>query len=507
MRLTQAVQALNLQRQRRTHALMQGVILLCALYSLLLASLYGHWASALLVGGGLLAATGLLRQLQPSGTWGPVCYSVIGMLFVALQIHLSEGMLEMHFGVFVMLAFVASYQAWQPLVAAAGLIAVHHLLFCYLQHLGVGVWLFQDMSNHWLRVFIHAGYVVAETAFLLYLVQGARQASQDGDELTALTELMTEQEGQIDLSQAPRHASPVLRRFGQLVAALRHMLGQMQAMSQDLSRTAGELEQGGARLTLESQQTLAQLRTLAQAVQTLSDATAQIAADAGMADDAVAQALDEEQQARQAVQRNSEANGELASRLSEAGQTLDTLNQACNDIDRVVNVITEVAEQTNLLALNAAIEAARAGEQGRGFAVVADEVRALAARTRSSTGEITGLIRTLQQDALSTVGMMRACETSSQQSLAAGQEVAHSLGALQHALQQLARLNRSIAQATGEQERLAEEMNQDAGQILHTNQSMADFFTSLNRLAAELNRDQQGLSQQLASFRLEDRRP
>lgn len=172
----------------------------------------------------------------------------------------------------------------------------------------------------------------------------------------------------------------------------------------------------------------------------------------------------------------------LARQLNDAGRELSVLHQACTDIDRVVNVITEVAEQTDLLALNAAIEAARAGEQGRGFAVVADEVRALAARTRESTGEITSLIQALQHGAGSTVAIMRECEFSSSRSLETSQLVAGSLQALQQALHHLASLNGSIANATQQQQLLAVQMTDNAGQVLASNEEMANYFVSLAQI-------------------------
>jgi len=496
------VARLRTQRNRQADKLMQSIMMISFVYCLVLAALNGHWVALWGVGLPLLLISLLMPLLMPASRLSSVVYAILGMLFTALEIHLAEGMIEMHFGVFVMLAFIAAYQDWLPLVVAAAVIAVHHLLFCYLQHMGMGVWLFQDMSNHWMRVFVHATYVVVETLFLTFFAYTSRKQAQDGDELMAMTELMTAEERQLNLGLHSTLNSPVMKRFGHLLDSLRQVLADVQHMVAELGDSAHELEGNSQRLRSDSHQALEQLGKLVQAIEILSVAARQIADDAGQAEIAVNQALEDEQQATSAVAQNSEISVSLARQLNDAARELSVLHQACTDIDRVVNVITEVAEQTNLLALNAAIEAARAGEQGRGFAVVADEVRALAARTRQSTGEITSLIQALQQGAGSTVAIMRECEFSSSRGLETSQLVAGSLQALQQALLHLASLNGSIANATQQQQQLAVQMTDNAGQVLASNEEMANYFMSLARLATRLLDDQQMLGQQVAVFRL-----
>ena len=152
---------------------------------------------------------------------------------------------------------------------------------------------------------------------------------------------------------------------------------------------------------------------------------------------------------------------QLASDVRDATEQVNQLQHQTLDVGRVLEVISAIAEQTNLLALNAAIEAARAGEAGRGFAVVADEVRTLATRTHDSTAEIKSTIEKLQQDANSTMEAMNAsCEEADQRAEQV-KEVASSLKDISSHMQEINALNLQIADATEQQNLAAEEINQN----------------------------------------------
>ncbi|WP_421856676.1 methyl-accepting chemotaxis protein [Marinomonas sp.] len=163
----------------------------------------------------------------------------------------------------------------------------------------------------------------------------------------------------------------------------------------------------------------------------------------------------------------------LLDQIEESTAVVNELDEHSKSIDRILDVIQEIAEQTNLLALNAAIEAARAGEQGRGFAVVADEVRTLATRTHSSTEEIQHVIAQLQQGVTKTVGSMEESRKSATSSVEEARTVGLSLVELQSSMAEIRDLSIQIATAAEEQSAVAQEIKQNVLEISEMSEQAA----------------------------------
>ncbi|MCA4022384.1 methyl-accepting chemotaxis protein [Vibrio vulnificus] len=155
----------------------------------------------------------------------------------------------------------------------------------------------------------------------------------------------------------------------------------------------------------------------------------------------------------------------LASQLGTASQAVADLDKDVNNIVKVLDVIGDIAEQTNLLALNAAIEAARAGEQGRGFAVVADEVRNLAGRTQSSTKEIQLMINNLQQGSRNAIKTMEICAETSQSTVVESQTASEALQQIVQALESISTMSQQIATAAAEQTQVSDDIAQRINMI------------------------------------------
>ena len=158
----------------------------------------------------------------------------------------------------------------------------------------------------------------------------------------------------------------------------------------------------------------------------------------------------------------------LAVKVSEAAQIIDLLSQDSKEIGSVLDVIQGIAEQTNLLALNAAIEAARAGEQGRGFAVVADEVRNLAQRTQESTRQIQAVIESMRASSVKAVTVMNEGQEQANSSVQQAKNAGESLQAINISVIKISDMNIQIATAAEQQSVVAADINQNFIQITHS---------------------------------------
>jgi methyl-accepting chemotaxis protein len=395
---------------QRADRLMLGVLSGMTLYAFGLAAWFGNWPLALSVGGGTLLALSLLYFMIGGSRLYRALMGAAFMVLAALHIQQSHGMVEMHFSVFVLLAFLLYYRDWLPIVCAAALIAVHHLGFFALQEQGEVIQLVAAGSG-WPVVLLHAFYVVAETLVLLVLAQsGAREAAA-GEDLQRTSEHLLRDENAIDLAYRSASGGTLAGRFNHFLGLLDRLVGRVVAASDELRETSHSLSESTAHLSCGGETLLGVSQRMDQAVGHLHQAVGCVSAGA---EQAAATALTADADASAGVQAIAETQQciqALALDMQASNAVIHALAANTRQIGHVLEVIHAVAEQTNLLALNAAIEAARAGEQGRGFAVVADEVRQLAQRTQRATGEIQSMIQALQGGAEhSVVAMQRSQE-------------------------------------------------------------------------------------------------
>lgn len=213
---------------------------------------------------------------------------------------------------------------------------------------------------------------------------------------------------------------------------------------------------------------------VATAVHEMSATVQEVARNASSAAESAHQANLQAQNGQQVVTGNMEAIRTLAGGVSQAAEVINQLQAESEGVGTILDVIRGIADQTNLLALNAAIEAARAGEQGRGFAVVADEVRTLAQRTQESTAEIQELIGRLQDKAGSAVSVMEQGRRQAEQSVERAGQVGQALSEITQSIGLINDLNAQIASAAEEQAAVTEEINRNLANIA----SIAEHSTS-----------------------------
>ncbi len=177
---------------------------------------------------------------------------------------------------------------------------------------------------------------------------------------------------------------------------------------------------------------------------------------------------------------------ELSNELKQAGEVIHVLDSDVSNIASILDVIRGIAEQTNLLALNAAIEAARAGEQGRGFAVVADEVRALASKTQGSTGEIQIMIEKLQAGAKEAVSVMEYSQKGGERTIEKANQTSYSLNEISHSISIINEMNAQIATASFEQKTVSEDLNSNILRIADNSQQIVLVVEDANNSSKNL---------------------
>lgn len=260
--------------------------------------------------------------------------------------------------------------------------------------------------------------------------------------------------------------------LSELAQAFNRFVSRIQQLVQEVTSSTHKLVAATRELAASSQETLdsmgvqqAETEQIATAVNEVSTTVRDVAKNASNAAEAAESADSATKTGRQVVEDAAGSIGELATDIENAAQTIHELEKSTTQIGSVLDVISGISEQTNLLALNAAIEAARAGEHGRGFAVVADEVRTLAQRTQESTQEIQAMIDSLQHGSRSAVQAMNDSCTKAQVSVKQAQDADHSLHAISEAVARINDMNTQIASAAEEQAAVTDEIDRNIANI------------------------------------------
>lgn len=277
--------------------------------------------------------------------------------------------------------------------------------------------------------------------------------------------------------------------FNQVLANLQTMIGAIQQLSNKLDDGAQELATAARDNNNGISKQTDSISMVATAVNEMQSAIEEVAGNASRAAEITRSAQEKGNNSATIIRNSSEQVRRLAAQINKAVEVIRKLAQNSENITSVLDVIRGVADQTNLLALNAAIEAARAGEQGRGFAVVADEVRTLAQRTQQSTEDIQAMISTLQSGVADIVSVMETGSKDAVETEKLATEAESELNGILAAMADISDMNISVASATEEQTQVVDEINRSV--------------TEINDLAAESARRSEGIdsiSKSLAGY-------
>lgn len=305
-----------------------------------------------------------------------------------------------------------------------------------------------------------------------------RRTIENADANKDLTvKISTDQQDEI--GQVASAFARMLEAFRQIIGDVRTTSGQLQEYATSLSNTTELTREGVAVQTRETDQ-------VATASTEMSQAIEEVSRNAQQAATAASDANHETKEGSKVLQQAIQSINSLASRISAASQVINRVETDSAAIGSVLDVIRGIAEQTNLLALNAAIEAARAGEQGRGFAVVADEVRSLAQRTQESTQEIQQMIERLQSGAQEAVKSMSEGTEEMALTVEQTEQAGNSLSAIAKSVATINDMNNQIASATEQQMAVSQEISRNVVNISDVAKSSEHSMTEVDRASSEL---------------------
>ncbi|MCC5825192.1 methyl-accepting chemotaxis protein [Alkalimonas sp.] len=297
--------------------------------------------------------------------------------------------------------------------------------------------------------------------------------------------------------------------FGKLAGNVNQLVEALSSLVQRIQNYASELNQSSQRSGMDVQdirealqQQTSQIASINSSTHQLSEQSQHITKQAEQAVLEMQQGMQHNKEVHQLSEQSNQRIGHLAKQLHSIDELMQQVNAQTKQIGSILDTIGSIAEQTNLLALNAAIEAARAGEQGRGFAVVADEVRTLAGRTQQATNDIQTMIETLQQGTKAAVQAVQQGNTDASQCVEENQALLQALQHIHHAITQMHGINASIADATAMQLSQGEQISQSMEVVVQLAQNSTEKASSTMAHSQDVTRLASELEQASSAFRL-----
>ncbi|MGF1691418.1 methyl-accepting chemotaxis protein [Photobacterium kagoshimensis] len=348
-------------------------------------------------------------------------------------------------------------------------------------------------------------------SIILYIVIAAIATYIITSLLRPLTELSKSVEqlaqGSGDLTQ--RIEIKRMDEIGELAENMNSFLGQLQMMikgivsqSMNLSQYAEQSAEQAEQASLKVSDQQNDVNQIATAIHEMSATSAEVASHAEMTASAAQASTEACESGKHVISQNREAITSLANQVQDAANVIHELESNAQNINQILSTIQGIAEQTNLLALNAAIEAARAGEQGRGFAVVADEVRVLSKRTHDSTEEIRSMIDTLQQNTRQAVDSMQSSTELAGQSVDYAGAASDSLNQITQTITEISDMASQIASAAEEQRAVSEDISRNTQAIKDVSDHLSVQTAEVSSSARDMNASAEAMRSDVSRFKV-----
>ena len=457
--------------------------------SLLVPIGYGTMVFAI-IASGLVGALVLIGYAAMRGTRAcSILFGICLMLFSAIMIQAQMGRIEMHFHIFSALALIIIYRDWVPVVAAAGTIAIHHLVLTALQlsdaSFGQMPVMIFNYGCSWPIAFLHAAFVVFEASILVFFAIRMAKERRDALQIIELIQSFSvtkDLSGRINKDRsgaAGRSFNNMLDQFSDIISAVRELAGKLSTDADELTSAS---ERTNRTINEQSQET----DQAATATHEMSTSIHEVAQNAQMASDSAIHASEASAEARSSVDHSITLTEATNAAMQNSSRMVNELVAKVGSIDSVVASINDISDQTNLLALNAAIEAARAGEHGRGFAVVAEEVRNLSRRTQTLTGEIRTTIDALKHVSEETLTAIGIGQTRSTETTSAVRKTGEAISAIDKAIREVKDMNYQIASASEQQASVSSQINESIQLVTDRNSDVVTQAYNTKSMAERL---------------------
>ena len=434
--------------------------------------------------------------------------SLVGLLAITVQ--QSHGLGEGHFLFFLGFTILIRYRDALPLFLFVGLTVVHHLSITYCQSIGVELWgqpitIFSwGEQTGWGLIAPLVYHVIFAVLSLIvstyYIYEGNKQFVESKLVIGAV-----EKAAEGDLSTRIDNTgvdSLLVVQVNNFLKRLHDTFSQINQVTDTLTSQASDSSNSAQTRVDQASEQQNEVGQVATAVTQMAAATQEIAGNAEQTALASNETVQTSKVGGKLAFTCQQSISQLAEHVSQASEIISELDRNSQQISSIVQTISGIAGQTNLLALNAAIEAARAGEQGRGFAVVADEVRVLSQRTHSSTEEITTMISSLQSSTQSAVKTMEGCHELASTSVSDAEKATQSFADITIAIENISDMATQIATAAEEQTSVTEEINRNTISINELSELFFEEAEKGTEEASELQSQAQKMGSLVEHFQL-----